>query len=199
MGSTATSRESAYLLDALFGAAALTVITVGAVGRRIQSVTQPVADAVLQPSVLPPRMRPATWLSAVARRGAIYRTELVTELDHVLDRLAPAFVSEAMRHVNVTELVQQHVDLVTIAQDLIAEIDLPEIIRDSTRAVASDTLLGVRMQSISGDDAIGRAVDRLRLRRTPRVAAPDSIRPAVVPGQPTAPTSADPGTPAGKV
>ena len=57
-------------------------------------------------------------------------------------------------------------DVVALARDVIAEIDLPEIIRDSTGAMASDTLLGVRMQSISGDDAIARAMDRLRLRLT---------------------------------
>jgi hypothetical protein len=54
---------------------------------------------------------------------------------------------------------------------VLAEIDLPEIIRESTGAMASDTVRGVRMQTISADDAVGRAVDRLRLRRARRVAA----------------------------
>ena len=71
-----------------------------------------------------------------------------------------------LRHVDVAELLQENVDVVALAEEVIAEIDLPEIIRDSTGAMASDTLLGVRMQSISGDDAIARAVDRLRLRLT---------------------------------
>ncbi len=63
------------------------------------------------------------------------------------------------------EAVIDRVDVVGLAMDVIAEIDLPEIIRESTGSMASDTLRGVRMQSISGDDAIGRVVNRLRMRR----------------------------------
>ena len=59
------------------------------------------------------------------------------------------------------------IDLPGLAQDVIAEIDLPEIIRESTGSVASETVRGVRMRGISGDDAVGRAVDRLRHRRQP--------------------------------
>jgi hypothetical protein len=62
---------------------------------------------------------------------------------------------------------------------VIAEIDLPEIIRDSTGAMASDTLLGVRMQSISGDEAIARAMGRLRLRLARRTAGPGSPEPGL--------------------
>ena len=63
------------------------------------------------------------------------------------------------------EAVIDRVNVVGLAMDVIAEIDLPEIIRESTGSMASDTLRGVRMQSISGDDAIGRVVNRLRMRR----------------------------------
>ena len=64
-------------------------------------------------------------------------------------------------------------DLVGLTNEVIAEVDLPEIIRESTGSVASETLRGVRMQSISGDDAVTRIVDRFRLRhRVPVPAAP---------------------------
>ena len=68
------------------------------------------------------------------------------------------------------------IDLPGLAQDVIAEIDLPEIIRESTGSVASETVRGVRMRGISGDDAVGRAMDRLRHRRQPE--------PGVVTGEP---------------
>ena len=68
------------------------------------------------------------------------------------------------------------IDLPGLAQDVIAEIDLPEIIRESTGSVASETVRGVRMRGISGDDVVGRAVDRLRHRRQPE--------PGVVTGEP---------------
>jgi hypothetical protein len=57
------------------------------------------------------------------------------------------------------------IDLVGLAEDVIAAIDLPEIIRESSASVASDTVRGARMQGISADEAVGRAVDRLRHRR----------------------------------
>ena len=88
-----------------------------------------------------------------------------------------------LRHVDVAELLQENVDVVALAEEVIAEIDLPEIIRDSTGAMASDTLLGVRMHSISGDDAIARAVDRLRLRLTRGAVGPDAAEPVPAPGE----------------
>ncbi len=62
------------------------------------------------------------------------------------------------------DAVTDRLDLVTLVEKVIVEIDLPGIIRDSTGSVASSTVRGVRMQSVSGDEAVARAVDRLRLR-----------------------------------
>jgi hypothetical protein len=74
--------------------------------------------------------------------------------------------------VDLTHLVHENVDVVALAEEVIAEVDLPAIIRDSTGAVASDTLLAARMQTTSGDGAIGHAIDRVRLRLGRRVPAP---------------------------
>ena len=72
------------------------------------------------------------------------------------------------------------IDLVGLATQVIDEIDLPEIIRESSAWVASDTVQGVRMQGIEADDAVGRVVDRLLRRRRDRAggdraAGPTSI------------------------
>lgn len=72
------------------------------------------------------------------------------------------------------EAVIDRIDLAGIAEQVIAEVDLPGIIRGSTGSMASDTVTGVRMQSISGDEAIARAIDRLRLRRGRRDIPPQS-------------------------
>ncbi len=69
------------------------------------------------------------------------------------------------------DAVIERIDLAGLAEEVIAEVDLPGIIRGSTGSMASDTVTGVRMQSISGDQAVARAVDRLRLRRSRREAA----------------------------
>ena len=63
------------------------------------------------------------------------------------------------------DAVAARLDMVGLAEDVIAAIDLPEIIRESSASVASDTVRGARMQGISADEAVGRAVDRLRHRR----------------------------------
>jgi hypothetical protein len=73
------------------------------------------------------------------------------------------------------DAVIERIDLVGLAEDVIAEVDLPEIIRESTGSMASETVRGVRMQGITADEAVGRAVDRFRLRRNRRP-------PPVVPG-----------------
>lgn len=87
------------------------------------------------------------------------------------------------------EAVIERIDLVGLAREVIAELDLPEIIRESTGSVASDTVRGVRMQGITGDQAVGRAVERLRLGRARRESGPggpDPSRPGpAVPSQPT--------------
>jgi len=126
-------------------------------------------------------------------------THVVTDPGSVL-RAAEAAVGRAGsqllplvgRHVDVTPLVEQVVDLdglvatvdvdaiiqrldlASLVQEVIAEIDLPGIIRESTGSVASSTVQGVRMQSITGDEAIARAVDRLR-RRKARTAVPEPV------------------------
>lgn len=58
------------------------------------------------------------------------------------------------------DAVIDRIDLVGLAEEIIAAVDLPEIIRESTGSVASETVRGVRMQGISGDEALTRAVDR---------------------------------------
>jgi hypothetical protein len=156
--------------DIVLGVVAKTLSAMVILSAPVRVLGRPLTHVALRPPLVPQQFQPATLLSRAARRGAEYRSEVVVEVEDFLDRLSPALVSELLQHVDLTQLVQQNVDVVTLAEEVIAEIDLPAIIRDSTGAVASDTLLGVRMQSISGDEAIGRAMHRLRLRLARRTA-----------------------------
>jgi hypothetical protein len=169
--SPAQTRDAALVVDIAFGVVSKTLGTMGAVGRPLVSLGRPLVQVVFRPPILPEQLQPATWLGRAARRGAGYRTEVLVEVEDLLARLIPALVAELLSHVDLTHLVQENVDVVTLAEEVIAEIDLPAIIRDSTSAVASDTVLGVRMQSISADEAIGRAMNRLRLRLARRTTA----------------------------
>lgn len=114
-----------------------------------------------------------------------------------LDVLVPVVVNEVLRRVDVAAALEEYVDvdrvvadvdidavidrvdLVGLVNQVLDEIDLPEIIRDSTGSIGSETVRGIRMQGISADAAVDRALDRIRLRHqrgTPRV--PDTPEPS---------------------
>jgi hypothetical protein len=91
------------------------------------------------------------------------------DLDGVLDRMD--LTSLVLQRVDLDVLIQavlDRIDLLELAEKVIDGVDLPEIIRESTGSMASDTVRGVRMQGIVADEAVGRAVDRLLLRRRRR-------------------------------
>lgn len=63
------------------------------------------------------------------------------------------------------EAILDRIDIATIAQDVVEEIDLPEIIRESSGTMAIETIEGVRMQGADADRLVARIVDRLLRRR----------------------------------
>jgi hypothetical protein len=122
-------------------------------------------------------------LDAAARR---------LDIDSVLDRLD--LTSVVLERVDLEVLVQavlDRIDLIKLAEEVIDGVDLPEIIRESTGSMASDTVRGVRMQGIVADEAVGRAVDRLLLRRGRRSTQAPSDHQADRPVEPTFPTQSD--------
>ena len=129
-------------------------------------------------------------LDAAVRRVDLDAIAMRLDVDAVIDRLdlteivrrgvdvdavvATVDLNAAAARLDVDAVIDR-VDLVGLAREVIAAIDLPEIIRESTGTMASETLRGVRMQSISGDDAIARVVERVRLRRARGGAAPRTV------------------------
>lgn len=73
-------------------------------------------------------------------------------------------VDEIVAKVDVDRILER-VDLVGIARALLDELDLPEIIRQSSNSMASDAVRGIRLQSMEADQRVGRAFDRILLRR----------------------------------
>jgi hypothetical protein len=88
------------------------------------------------------------------------------DLDAIVDRIdvdaivARVDVDAIADRIDVGRIIDR-IDLSGLALEVIDRIDLPEIIRASTGAVASDTVRTVRLESISADQAIARFVDRL--------------------------------------
>jgi len=103
-------------------------------------------------------------LAAKADVDAIARR---LDIDAVLDRMdLTSTVLKRVDLVRVVDAVLDQMDLIALANEIIEGVDLPEIIRDSTGSMASETVKGVRMQGIGADQAVDRAIDRLLLRRT---------------------------------
>jgi len=86
------------------------------------------------------------------------------DLERVLDRVD---VNEIAARIDI-DAIMQRIDVAGIARYIIEEVDLPEIIRSSTGSITSDTVRGMRMQSIAADERLGRIVDKALLRRRPR-------------------------------
>lgn len=121
----------------------------------------------------------------LADRGDLERRHQAARLSEVLDRLVPVIVAEVVTRIDVTELVAEHVDLDALAEridvaaiverldlagitdDVLEEIDLPAIIRESTGSLGSAAMSDVRMRAVDADQAVARLVDRI-LRRASR-------------------------------
>jgi hypothetical protein len=171
------------------GATAIAVAVAGIVGRRVRGVLGPAVGVLLRPPVVPARYQADTWLANLARYGVGHREELRGQLTATLQPVLPRVVGVLLEPLDLTQIVKERVDLnevvdcidlnevlagidlADLAEGVIAEVDLAEIIRQSTGSVASDTVRGVRMQSVAGDEAVGRAVGRIRLRLGRKVPA----------------------------
>jgi hypothetical protein len=154
-----------------------------AVLRRVPGQSVLRSRAVWRPSFLPTRVQPATLVNEVARRGARYRTRTEQQIGALLDQWTPALVEMVVSRLDLTNLVIRHVDidgvvaavdldaavnrvdLVAVVEQVLAEIDLPAIIRDSSGSIASETVRGARMTGITVDDAISQAIQRRLFRR----------------------------------
>jgi hypothetical protein len=109
-------------------------------------------------------------LDAVVSQVNLDRAVRGVDLDAIIDRLD---LDRAIRRVDIDGVVATvdidrilaRIDLVGLAGDIIAALDLPEIIRGSSGSLATDMVRDARVQSMVADEAVNRVVDRLLLRR----------------------------------
>jgi hypothetical protein len=133
--------------------------------RRTRKLSAPVVDIlVLHPPLVPERLQAGDLLVRLSRRGRRERAAIRERLDHLLDVMVPRVTDDLVGRLDLDAIVTR-LDLARLAQTVIVEVDLPEIIRESTSAVSSGAVREVRMRGISGDDSVGRVVDRLLMRR----------------------------------
>jgi len=79
------------------------------------------------------------------------------DLERVVDRIDVDAVAAKLD----VEAVVRRLDLAAIASEVVDELDLPEIIRESMGSMTTETVGGIRVQSMNADRAISRLVDRV--------------------------------------
>ena len=115
-------------------------------------------------------------LDAIVERVDLDRLLARVDLDAIADRidvdrlLARIDLDAVVAGVDLDAVVDR-LDVVGLAEEVIDEIDLPEIIRESTGSMASQVVRDARMQGIGADEAVAGLVDRLLRRRGNRSTA----------------------------
>lgn len=138
---------------------------------------------------------PQPWLRETAARGRQDREALTSAVVRLVLTRVPGLTTALLNQLDLTAVVAERVDVNAVAAQvdvdaiarrvdvvaildrmdpdavtryLVEELDLPAIISSSTGSIMSDALHDVRMQSISADERLNRAVDAMLLRRGPR-------------------------------
>jgi hypothetical protein len=129
-------------------------------------------------------------LDAVVQRVDVDAVVQRVDLDTIVQRLdLTGIVLDRVDMERVVQEVLSHVDIIGIAEYVVDAIDLPQIVRDSSGALTSDTVRGVRMRGVAGDRAIRRMRDRMLRRGGTSPEAPDAEDPL----EPDGPTTIRPG------
>lgn len=144
-------------------------------------VARPFAGLVLRPAKASPTLLPYAQLTAMAERGRVIRDRGEEQASAALNYLIPVVLDAVLDKVDMNAIAAKidlnavigRLDLGTIAREVIEGIDLPELIRESSGAMASETVVGVRLRGIEADERISRIIDRVILRRRGRDALVD--------------------------
>jgi hypothetical protein len=132
-------------------------------------------------------------LDAIVSRIDIDGIVSRVDLDGIVSRLdidgivSRVDIDGIVERVDIDGIVKR-LDLAGLARYVVTEIDLPEIIRQSSTSVATETVQDVRIRSIEADQLVSRIVDRaVHLWRVPprqRGATPDGRPHDVIEGSP---------------
>ncbi len=139
----------------------------------------PIADAVVDRLDLTAIVSDNVDLDAVVASVDLNRAVEGVDLNRVVDRIDLDAVAARLD----VQAVIDRVDLVGIAEGLISELNVPEIIRESSGAMAAETVDGIRIAGMDADRLLTRIVDRV-LSRTREEAAPTHGSPVEEEGGP---------------
>lgn len=101
-------------------------------------------------------------LDAVVERIDLDLVVRRLDMEAVVDRLdLTTIVLERVDLDRVVQRVLDNLDLPALAEQVLDAIQFPDIIRESSGAMASETVRDVRMQGVAADQAVSRTIDRL--------------------------------------
>lgn len=139
------------------------------------------AGAMLRLAAEPPLLPRRLWPRVAAEN--LVENVVVPVLYALLDRiditqviLDNVSIPRILDAVDVDNVVAR-VNLSPIIDRVLAEVDLPGIVRSSSDSLFSDVVVGVRLESARGDETVDRVVGRILHRR--RSEARDTERPRV--------------------
>jgi len=111
-------------------------------------------------------------LDAILERVNVDDIVAHVDLDRVVDRIDVDAVAAKLD----VEAIVRKLDLAAIAREVVDELDLPEIIREAMGSMTTETVGGIRVQSMNADHAISRLVDRVLRRRAASEGPPPEDR-----------------------
>jgi hypothetical protein len=111
----------------------------------------------------------AAVLDQVDVDAVVARVDLDRIVDRLdLDRIAARIDLDAIAARIDVDAVVARVDLAGLTEQVIDEVDLGEIIRESSGTMATETVDALRVQGMRADGLLGRVVDRVLGRRDER-------------------------------
>ena len=113
-------REAQLAVDAAIGAVGLGVGAAVVAVRTAHRLTAPVTRLLWRPPLVPTRLQPASLVAEVTRLGRSDRVLTQRRLEALLDALVPAIAAVIVERLDLTRLVEQHVDL----DELVSTVDL---------------------------------------------------------------------------
>ena len=99
--------------------------------------------------------------SSLERRGEDVLSSGLEPVMATITAVAVQIVDRVLDELDLNELVHERIDLIGLADEVVAGIDLPAIIRESTGSVTAEVMSDVRSQGERADDAVSGLVDRI--------------------------------------
>jgi hypothetical protein len=157
--------EARMVLDVALGVAGVTVGAAVVAVRTVHRVTAPLTRLLWHPPLVPTRFHPATVVADLARTGGADREELRRRAEVLLDAWVPALVATLVERLDLTQLVEDNVDI----DQIVSTVDLDAAVArvDIDAAVARVDLDGavslVDLDAVVARVDIDAIVDRLDL------------------------------------